>query len=229
MYFEYRTQQIRAALTRATTAVLRVTAPQLQQGAAGAAQGQTEQRKLTVEQRRNLLAEPSLAGSNAPATHQQSTQPRENAALATDSRAELLAQAEMAGVVRKGAALASRFVKAGEAPTENEATTTTSAGVSITKYSDCCCAPSPHTHPLCSSLMQMNVLLSCRAQVQEHCHPLAHSQSGSQVPFYAGAGTYHSRSHLKLQCTGGVRQARSCLQCLPHRGVLCMLGPFQSS
>lgn len=120
-YFHYRARQIRDALTRSTTAVLRATVPQLQQGpvAAGAVQrpqGQTEERKLTVEQRRNLLSEPSLAGTSAPAAHQHSREPQADAASAADARAELLAQAERAGVVRKGAAIASRFIRAGEGP-----------------------------------------------------------------------------------------------------------------
>jgi hypothetical protein len=49
---------------------------------------------------------------------------------AAHARAELLAHAEMAGLVRKGAALASRFVKAGEGPAADESQPSqTSAGV----------------------------------------------------------------------------------------------------
>ena len=91
-YFHYRAQQIRDALNRATTAVLRATVPQLQQGTAAvtagtgagalqrsqgqaqqaaAAQQEAAQCKLTVEQRRDLLAESSLAGTTAPAAHEQ--------------------------------------------------------------------------------------------------------------------------------------------------------------
>lgn len=133
-YFHYRTQQIRDALTRATTAVLRVTVPQLQQGAASTAQAHApsqheDQYKLTVEQRRNMLAEPTLAGTSEPAKHQQDMQQQQQSAPGStaDARAELLAQAEMAGVVRKGAALASRFVKAGQGPSERESDVTTSS------------------------------------------------------------------------------------------------------
>lgn len=121
-YFRKRVTDIHTALIRANAAVLHHTAaalrpPQPQHGAAQ----QGGPPRLTVEQRARVLQEPQLPGGQAPAAHRQAAGEGSAEAAATGGAPEsgaarreaLLARAESAGLLRKGGALSSRFVKAG--------------------------------------------------------------------------------------------------------------------
>eukprot|EP00892_Ulva_mutabilis_P007724 jgi/Ulvmu1/5323/UM022_0117.1 len=120
-YFRRRVTAIRTALVRANAAVLHHTAAALrgpQAHRSGPAGGPP---RLTVEQRAKLLQEPQLPGGQAPAAHRRAAANApaaaaghaQAAASAAATREALLARAESAGLLRKGGALASRFVKAG--------------------------------------------------------------------------------------------------------------------
>lgn len=105
---------------------------------------------MTVEQRARALQEPQLQGGQAPAAHRRAGDAAERDGAAGGAAAEgavggaaareaLLARAESAGLLRKGTALTSRFVKAGAlAP---EAGGWTSAEAEAVRCACCtCCA-----------------------------------------------------------------------------------------